>query len=357
MGASHGLDARVVVRRDGFDLDVLVTAPAGVTTALVGPNGAGKSTVIDALAGLVPLVGGHVRLGDRLLADPVAGIDVPPADRSIGVVFQDGLLFGHLSVLDNVGFGPRSRGVPRTSADATAREWLDRLGASTLASRLPGELSGGQTQRVALARALAAHPDLLLLDEPLASVDVTGRAALRRTIADHLEGFDGPRILVTHDPTEAFLLADLVHVIEDGRLTQVGRPAEIRLHPRTRYAADLAGINLLEGTATGGLVDVDGHDVHIADTAVTGQVLLAIHPTAIALHEQHPAGSPRNTWSTTIARVEDLGERVRVLLAEPLPLTVEVTRGAVDALGLEPGRPVWPAIKATEIRVTPNEPG
>jgi molybdate transport system ATP-binding protein len=349
-----GVTARIVVRRGAFVLDADLDLPRGRTTALLGPNGAGKSTALAALAGIVPLDAGRIELDGRVL-DDAADVFVPAADRRVGMVFQDGLLFPHLTVLDNVAFGPRSRGAPRARARRTARDWLERLGVGDLAGRRPGALSGGQAQRVALARALAGDPRLLLLDEPLSALDVGGRVALRHTLADHLGDLDAPRLLVTHDPLEAFLLADRIAVVEDGRVTQTGTPDEIRLHPRTPYAADLAGANLLRGTAADGVVDVAGFALHVADTTTHGPVVVTIHARAIALARERPSGSHRNTWQSTVDRIEHLGDRVRLRFGAPLPVTAEVTPGATRELGLDVGAPVWLAVKATEVIVSADE--
>lgn len=242
MSPGRDLDAHVVVSHGrGFRIDVPLAIAPGRTVALLGPNGSGKSTLVHALAGLIPLDEGRVSLGGQTLDDPGQGVFVPPEARRIGVVFQDYVLFPHLTVLENVSFGLRSRRVSRDRAEASANTWLERLGIEKLAQRRPGDLSGGEAQRVALARALIIEPELLLLDEPLAALDVTTRARLRRTLAGHLEQFPGPRVLITHDSTEAFLLADEIHLIEEGRVTQVGTPDDIRRRPGTPYAADLAG--------------------------------------------------------------------------------------------------------------------
>jgi len=351
----RGLEARMVVARSGsFRLDIELSIGPGETAALLGPNGAGKSTAVHALAGLLPLDEGRITLEGRVLDDPDARVFVAPEDREIGVVFQDYLLFPHLNVLENIAFGPRAKKHRRDHARTRAGSWLESLGLSGMASRRPGDLSGGQAQRVALGRALATDPRLLLLDEPLAALDVTTRVELRRVLADHLEVFAGPRLLITHDPTEAFLLADRIHVVEDGRITQVGTADDIRLRPRTKYAADLAGSNLVQGTADGGVVEVNGHRLHIADHDITGPVVMTVHPTAISVHQSRPEGSQRNVWSTRVDRLEIMGDRVRLLTATPLPLTVEVTAGSAEALELEQGSEVWLAIKATEIRVEGN---
>ncbi len=349
------LDASITVARgDDFTLEISVRIEAGRTVALLGPNGAGKSTAVAALAGLLPIDEGRIALDGKVLDDPLEGVFVPPEERKIGVVFQDYLLFGHLTVAENVAFGLSSQNKDRDAVDAKTSAWLERLGLAQLADTKTRDLSGGQAQKVAVARALIIDPGLLLLDEPMAALDATTRVELRRDLADHLSKFPGPRLLITHDPTEAFLLADEINVIEEGRITQVGSADDIRLRPRTRYIADLAGSNLLVGSASSGAVTVGTHVLHIADTAIGGSVLATIHPRAVSVHRQHPEGSPRNVWKTTIVRIEHFGDRVRLQTGQPLALAVEVTPAAVDALGLELGSAVWLSVKATEIGVEPG---
>lgn len=353
---SADLHARIAIDRPDFSLDLALDIEAGTTAALLGPNGSGKSTTIDAIAGIVALDRGQIRLGDRTLDDPDAGVFVPSEERRVGAVFQDYLLFDHLDVRGNVAFGPMAAGGTRRQATAVADHWLQALDLGDLASRRPPQLSGGQAQRVALARALATDPDILLLDEPFAALDIESRTGLRRTLTSHLGDFAGPRLLITHDPTDAFLVADLVHVLEDGRITQVGTPAEIRQRPTTPYVAALAGRNLFEGTNDRGLLTLRGHAQTLiaADTHTNGPVLVTIHPNAVALHRSQPTGSPRNTWETTVVAVEPLGDITRVSLAAPLPLGVDVTPAAVAAMGVQPGGSIWASVKATEIDVHPR---
>lgn len=352
-GGELELDAHLVARRDDFTIDIELAVRDGETAALLGPNGAGKSTVVDALAGLLPLDHGHIRLGQRTLDEPRQQLFVPPDLRRVGVVFQDYLLFEHLSVVDNVAFGLTSTGTRAARARAGAREWIDRLELNDFADRKPSELSGGQAQRVALARALASEPDLLLLDEPLAALDITTRAELRRTLASHLRSYDGPRLLITHDPADAFLLADQIFVIEQGRITQSGSSNDIRQRPATEWAAALAGTNLLSGNNEAGVLTLADHPQTLltADTHTAGPVLITIHPAAVALHLERPHGSPRNSWLTSVATVEPLGDTTRLSLADPLPIAVDITPAATAALGLRVGSPIWASVKATEIAV------
>ena len=348
---SAGLEARAAVERQGFRLDAAISIPPGRTAAVLGPNGAGKTTLLEALAGLLPLERGYVQLGGRVLDDPAGGVFAPPAERRMGVVFQDGLLFPHLGALENVAFGLRAAGSPRSEARRRAARWLEAVGLSESAASRPGQLSGGQAQRVALARALVTEPAMLLLDEPFSALDVTARAGLRRLLADHLAGFPGPRLLITHDPTEAFLLADDIVILEGGSVVQTGAADEIRLRPASRYAADLAGVNLLVGAASGRLLTVEGGHRLLVAEPMEGRAIAAVHPRAISIHLDRPAGSPRNVWRTKIRRVDRHADRVRVQTGGPLPVTAEVTPDARSALSLEEGSTVWVSIKATEIRV------
>ena len=353
MESALGLDARFEVWRGSFHLDLTISIPPGTTVALLGPNGAGKSTAVAALAGLLSIERGHIRLAGKILDD--GSRFVVPELRRIGVVFQDFLLFPHLPVIENIAFGLRSRGMSRSLARERAKEWMDRLGLDGLALRHPSQISGGEAQRVALARALIIEPDLLLLDEPLSALDVTTRMQLRRTLREHLEQFPGPRLVITHDPAEAFLLADEIHVMEGGKVTQSGSADDIRLRPRTRYAADLAGSNLFLGVAREGVVAVDSHRLWIA-SPVEGEVLITIRPSAVSIHRRQPEGSARNFWPTTIELVEHIGSRVRLRTGSPLPLTVEITENSFGNLGLAEGTEVWVAIKATDIAVDSESP-
>ncbi|MFE5670771.1 ABC transporter ATP-binding protein [Agromyces sp. NPDC056523] len=223
------LRADVAVTRGAHSVAAAFDVAPGHPLAVIGPNGAGKSTLLAAIAGLVSLDAGRVRIGDRTIDT------LPPERRRVGVVFQDHVLFPHLSVRDNVAFAARMRGGSRAAARAAAGPWLERYGLAALADRLPGELSGGQAQRVALARALAAEPDVLLLDEPMSALDVEVRAGMRAELAAHVREFGGATVLVTHSRADAAALADTVLVLEDGAVTQRGTLAELAAEPATPY--------------------------------------------------------------------------------------------------------------------------
>ena len=347
------LSAALSVRRGPLLLDVDLEVAEGEVTAVLGPNGAGKTTMLAAVAGLVPLADGRVVLDGTVLEDTATGTRLPPPRRPVGIVFQDGLLFPHLSVLENVAFGLRARGSSRSTARRDSKEWLARLGLAELADVRPDRLSGGQARRVALARALAPNPRLLLLDEPLSALDVATRAEVRRELVRHLRSFVGTRLLVTHDPLEAMAVADRLLVLEEGRIVQSGTPADVRERPRSRYAADLAGVNLFRGRARTGVIELSSGVRIVAAGSSAGEVFAVVHPRSVALHRQVPEGSPRNVWEATAERVDLEGDRVRVVLGGVVPLVAEVTRASADELRLAEGGPVWATVKATEVTAYP----
>ena len=351
---STGLEAAVIAQVGEFRLDVALEALPGEVVAVVGPNGAGKSTLLRALAGLVPLAAGRVAMGDTVLEDAATGHRLAPERRPVAIVFQDRLLFPHLSALDNVVFGLRCQGVRRAEAGRRAAAWLERLGVGHRAASRPATLSGGEAQRVALARALAVEPGLLLLDEPLSALDVEARAALRRELRPLMAGAGGV-VLVTHDPLEAMTLAGRLVVLEHGRVVQQGGPREVAERPRSPWVAELVGVNLLRGQGRDGGVELADGGWLAAAGAGRGEVFAVVHPRAVAVHRRPPEGSPRNVWPGRAEAVELLGDRARVRVAvegRP-PLVAEVTPAAVADLALDDGGEVWVTVKATEVRVFP----
>jgi molybdate transport system ATP-binding protein len=346
------LELAVELQLGTLHLDVELELDAGELVVLVGPNGAGKTSLLHAIAGLTPIGAGLVRLDGVTLDDPSAGVFVPPEQRPVALMFQDGLLFRHLDALDNVAFGPRARGMRKAAANARARDLLARFGLSAEEHAKPHELSGGQAQRVALARALAVEPRALLLDEPLAALDAQTRVGVRRMLAEQLATFDGVRLLVTHDPLEALTLADRIVVIDGGVIVQVGTPDEVRQHPRSPYVAALLGVNLLAGHLTGGgqFVLDHGGELQVAESG-TGPALAVVDPNAVSLFANEPHGSVRNCWRAVVTDLDRAPGRVRVHFSAPFALVADVTPAAAAELALAPGAEVWCAVKATAIQV------
>ena len=314
-----GLQATVAVPDR---LDVRFTAEPGEVVAVIGPNGAGKTTLLAALAGLVAAAG-EVSVEGESWTDPPLGVQ----DRRVGLVFQAGLLFPHLSALDNIAFGPRSRGMSRADADVLARSWLDRFGIADLASRRPRELSGGQAQRVAIARALAGDPALLLLDEPFSGLDTGVATSLRLELARHLAAYGGVRLLVTHDAIDALTLADRVLVLDAGRIVQSGTPRERRGQAAHR-ARGAAGR---------------------PQRRTAGRDFLAFSPGVVTVSRAEPEGSPRHRWHGPIAQVAVHGTSVRVLVKAEQDVLADVTPEAVRELELQPGREVWVSVKESAL--------
>jgi molybdate transport system ATP-binding protein len=354
------LSVDVAVRRGEFEARAAFEAEAGETVALVGPNGSGKSTLVMAIAGLLPPSEGTISLDGDVLDD--GGGHVPPERRPIGVVFQDLLLFPHLSAVENVAFGLRARGTDASEARKRARGALERLGLGDRAGARPRDLSGGEAQRVALARALIGEPALLLLDEPLSALDAGARVEVRELVREQLRGFPGVRVVVTHDPIEAAALADRLILLELGRVTQIGSPEEIRTAPRSRYAADFVGINAFQGRlerladGAGRLVLGEGAEVVVPwpESFQRGDVIALLRPADVTLSLEAPKGSARNAFDGPVSWIAIDGDLARVRVASEPPLVAEVTLGSVERLGLREGVRVWASFKAVEVRVLPK---
>jgi molybdate transport system ATP-binding protein len=343
------LDAAVALRRGTLDLAVDLAVADGEVLAVLGPNGAGKSTLLRVLAGLLSPSEGHVTVDGTVWDD--ARTHLPAHRRRLGMVFQDALLFPHLTVGENVAFGLRTRGVHRAQARTAAAGWLARVGLEGLGDRRPAQLSGGQAQRAALARALVGAPALLLLDEPLSALDARTRLTVRAELRRHLAEFAGSTVLVTHDPVDAMALADRVLVVEDGRIAQTGTPTEVSRRPRTDYVARLVGLSLLAGTGEGGSVRLDGGGVVAVGADAVGPVFAAVRPESVALYLERPHGSPRNVWPARLVGATPHGHTVRCELAGEVPLVADVTATAFAELGLVPGAEIWATVKASEVAV------
>lgn len=355
------LHAVVRAVRGHFELSVELSAEPGHVVAVLGHNGAGKSTLLDCLAGLLHSPETSVRLDGRELSL------LPPYRRRVGVLRQRPLLFPHLNVRDNVAFGPRAAGARRRQARELADRWLAAVDASELSDRRPAQLSGGQAQRVALARALATDPELLLLDEPLAALDVDAAPAMRGLLRDVLRTNTGRvTVLVTHDPLDALALADTAVVLADGRVVEHGPTQRVLSAPRTPFAARLAGLNLVAGEAVeGGLRTADGallHGLHAADTEQNSPAVAVFAPSAVSVYPRdgRVPGSPRNTADAVVAALEPHGPVIRLRTQAAAGwaggLAADLTPAAVADLALEPGTPVTVVVKATAVDVHPAWP-
>jgi molybdate transport system ATP-binding protein len=341
------LHAELRVQRASFSLDIDLSIEPGEVVALLGPNGAGKTTALRALAGLVPS-------DSRIHHNGSTWDGLPAEKRPIGVVFQDYLLFAHMSALDNVAFGLRARGTRKAEANAVALQWLDQVGLADFAHVKPRTLSGGQAQRVALARALATAPELLLLDEPLAALDASTRLRVRSELGRHLADYPGHTLLVTHDPLDAMVLADRLVILEHGRVVQEGSPRDVVRQPRTDYVANLVGLNFYRGVADGTEVRLDdGGTLTIAEPA-DGPVHVVFPPAAVSLYPEKPAGSPRNTWQAVVTGIEQHAHTTRVDLDGSPAVLADITTATVAELRLQPGHALWVSLKATEIHTYPR---
>ena len=357
-----GLRARLRVAARGVDVGIDVAE--GQVLALLGPNGCGKSTVLAVLAGLLAPDEGRVSLGEEVLVDTDTGVFSAPHRRGVVLMAQEALLFPHLRAADNVAFGIRARGVSRAAARREAAAWLAEVYAVELAGRRPRELSGGQAQRVAVARALAARPRLLLLDEPMAALDVAGAPGLRQVLRRVLrepddEGRPRSAIVVTHDVVDALALADRVAVLEAGRVVETGPTREVLTRPRSAFAARLTGLNLVGGTAVaGGLRAADGRVLPgtlDADCTPGAPAVAVFAPATVAVGTEAGGGA----LPVVVTSVEPAGARVFVRAGD---LAAEVDPVAAAQLDLAPGQTAWFAPAAGSVAVrsavrSPARPG
>ncbi|KAA0919025.1 sulfate/molybdate ABC transporter ATP-binding protein [Dietzia sp. ANT_WB102] len=377
--------AELACRVADRDVDLHLTLPAGRRLALVGPNGAGKSTALSLLAGHLRPDSGEVRLDGRLASSP--GTHLPAHRRRVVALEQRPGLLPHLTALDNVAYGPRARGLRGRAALDRARAELDAVGCADLADRRPHELSGGQAQRVALARALAVDPALVLLDEPLAALDVEVAPAIRSLLADRLTG--RAVVLVTHDPLDLWSLADDVVVIISGRVTQSGTVEEVLARPASDFAARLAGVSLVEGAVENDGLRTPGGDVISGVRTTTGEewrpgvrAVATVDPRAVAVYvdpgltassalggdhpvpagshvastARPPAASPRNSWPARVVSLSPAGALTRVTaeLRDGQRVDAEITSRSAAELTLAPGVPVTLVVKAAQVALYPR---
>lgn len=377
----EGADVRVTgsVEARGWNVDAELRP--GLVTAVVGHNGAGKSTLAQVIAGTLRLNEGSARIGERVVDDAVTF--VPARRRGVAMVSQAPRIFTHMSVLANVAFPLRVRGVGRAQAREAALEQLRAVGMDDLAHKRASDLSGGQAARVAIARALVFRPEVLILDEPTAALDVEATAQVSSVLRQRLTGAGITTLLVSHDIAEVLALASHMIVMGDGRVVEEGEPARVLASPSSVFAARLAGLNIVAGpivtrpgmvgvsvgeaelwaadlsgfdSADAGRVDVASGDA--ADDVASGgsnqggRVALTFPPEAVALSREEAHASPRSVLPGVVAGIDVDGSlvSVRVALAEGVSVTSRVTASAWVDLGLGVGDRLWASVKATQVR-------
>ena len=358
----EGADVRVTgsVEARGWNVDAELRP--GLVTAVVGHNGAGKSTLAQVIAGTLRLDEGSARIGERVVDDAVTF--VPARRRGVAMVSQAPRIFTHMSVLANVAFPLRVRGVGRAQAREAALEQLRAVGIDDLAHKRASDLSGGQAARVAIARALVFRPEVLILDEPTAALDVEATAQVSSVLRQRLTGAGITTLLVSHDIAEVLALASHMIVMGDGRVVEEGEPARVLASPSSVFAARLAGLNIVTGPALArpGMVGVrvgDGALWAAADSVGPGEesarVALTFPPEAVALSREEAHASPRSVLPGVVAGIDVDGSlvSVRVALAEGVLVTARVTASAWSDLGLGVGEGLWVSVKATQVRAIP----
>jgi len=364
-----------------FHLDINFSAGKGKTTVLLGESGAGKSTVLRLLAGLLNPEWGHISLDGKTYFDSEQHIAIPPQERPIGYVFQDYVLFPHLTTFENVAFGLRAQHLPRKVVRQRVGEALEQVHLAGYDQRRPTQLSGGQQQRVAIARALALHPQLLLLDEPLAALDVQTQREVRQELRILLSGAGITTVMVTHQYLEALLFGYHILVLEKGKVIQQGTQRDLLLYPRSSYVAELVGMNFFRGRVmcceAGAMCTIQlqnnglpGIEVSAALEEQTlklpevgDEAFVLVDPRSITLYQTLPDSSARNVFQGTIVQLLHLGTpfannsdhsgRVRVSMSidDSVPLlTAEVTEASASRMELSEGKLIYATFKATEAR-------
>ena len=336
------LDARVILNRDSLTLDVELQLQHGEVIAVLGPNGAGKTSLLHALLGWLELESGWIMVDGEVIDSPDTDSYVPPQHRPFGMVFQDGLLFPHMSVEKNILFG--------AGKDFNLKPLAESLQANELLAKFPSELSAGERQRAAIARSLAARPKVLFLDEPFSALDIQGkrrgRSLLKEALAIEVSGC----LMVTHDLVDAFTLADRVMIIEGGKLTQFDVPDRIRSRPGSEWIADLVGWNYYEGIGEGSVVTLPhGTTIFTAQDDLDGPTSISINPASVSIFKSQPSGSPRNSWLCSIHNIEILGGRARVSLVGEIDICADITTAAANELRQSISSEVWVSVKATEV--------
>jgi molybdate transport system ATP-binding protein len=341
-----------------FDLEIGFDVRPAETLVIIGPSGCGKTTMLNMVAGLTEPDEGSIVLGGRTLWDGARAVHVSVEKRNTGYVFQDFALFPHMTVMENVAYGLRARKGRNREIPKRVGEVLSLFGIGHLRDRRPGNLSGGERQRVALARAIACDAEILLLDEPLGSLDAQTRNRVRGEMQRLLRLVQRIVIMVTHDYVDALTFGDRICVVERGQVLQIGDRQELLRHPRSRFVAELTGVNFYEGTVDAsredGLTEIRVGDTRlhaVCDQQEAGDTMVAFFPSDVTLSRQPPSTSAQNVFSSRVEEIVHMGDKVRLALNGALPMCAEITADSLDALALSAGDTVHASVKATAIKI------
>jgi molybdate transport system ATP-binding protein len=378
------LDAQFDTLLGSFHLDMRFSSESGKTTVILGESGSGKSTVLRLIAGLLHPGKGHFVLDDETYVDTAQHFEVPPQERPIGYVFQEYVLFPHLSVFDNVAFGLRMQRISRQVIRQRVGEALEQVHLVGYDDRRPSQLSGGQQQRVAIARALALKPQLLLLDESLAALDIQTRREVEQELRQILSKLQLTTVMVSHQYIDALLFGHQIIVLDHGKVIQQGSHLDLLLHPQSPYIAEMVGVNLLKGevvstdaslfhTISLSKSDRKGLEViaisqddtqHTTNLTPHQEVSVVVDPRSITLHQSKPESSAQNVFrgeiiqivpiSATFSETDKMMEglmRVSMLIDPALPpLSADITVTSSSQLELSEGKVIYASFKATETR-------
>ncbi len=340
-----------------FPLRIAFDVKPAETLVIIGPSGCGKTTILNIIAGLVEPDEGRIALAGEPLYDAASRVSLPAEERRVGYVFQDFALFPHMTVSENVAYGLRARHHPKGEIPGKVAEVLQLLGITRLADRRPSALSGGERQRVALARAIACDAEMLLLDEPLGSLDAQTRGRVRGELQRMLRVIGRIAIMVTHDYIDALTFGDRICVMDRGRVLQMGPREELLHNPKSRFVAELTGVNFFEGTISAGSEDglaeiwVGDSCLYAAsDEKQMGGTLVAFFPSEVTITKEPPASSARNVFRTEIKDVIHMGDKVRLSLNGALPMCAEITADALEDLEVGEGDAVYASLKATAVK-------
>lgn len=333
-------------RLDSVSLDV----DDGEYMVILGPTGAGKTILLETLAGIHVPDSGHIYLGDRDITRTPARL------RNVGMVYQDYILFPHLTVEKNIRFGLRYKGIPEAKAERRIAELTELLGIGHLLHRYPGNLSGGEKQRTAIARALLAEPDVLLLDEPLSALDHETRNRLKEELRRLHKLTQTTMIHVTHNFDEAFMLGNKLAIMNEGRIVQVGEPGEVFRKPNSRFAADFLGVvNIFPGILTPGkglsALSIDGLTI-LTTSLASGSVQACIRPEDILVSLRPIESDAQNAFKGRIVDVSHMGAVVNIQVdVGQVPFIAAITRRSFYDMDLEIGDEVFVTFKTVDVHV------